>query len=79
MDKRTYFRYSTERSAKLYLDGGKTVRGVVRNLSTTGACLEVEDVKTIPDIFFARIQGKDQRVQCHVVWRNGNLIGVACL
>jgi len=79
MDKRTYFRYPTERSAKLYLDDRRSVQAVVRNLSTTGACIEVEDVKTIPDMFFARIQGMNQRVQCHVVWRDGNLIGVACL
>jgi hypothetical protein len=76
---RSTFRYRTNRLAKIYSDSGRTIECIVCDLSTRGARLEVADAKQIPDNFFLIIQGMSDRFQCHVVWKNGNMIGVEYL
>jgi hypothetical protein len=76
---RTAFRYRTNRSAKIFLNGGGIIECLVRDLSTRGARLEVADPKQISGDFFLMIQGMSDRFQCHVVWQTGNVIGVQYL
>ena len=76
-NRRASFRYPTNRPAKIYLRDGGSFRCAVRNLSVHGACLEVSDVNEVPDIFYVRIQGLNEKTQCQVVWRNGKLVGIS--
>lgn len=48
----------------------------VRNLTTIGACLEVESPVGIPDDFVLVIESDRSRQPCHVIWRSANRIGV---
>ncbi len=48
----------------------------VRNLSPSGACLEVESPVGIPDDFVLVIEQDHLKQPCHVVWRTANRIGV---
>ena len=76
---RSAFRFRTLRLAKIYPNSGKAIECCVRDLSTRGARLEVADPEQVPDNFFLIIQGMSDRFQCHVVWKNGNAIGVEYL
>lgn len=48
----------------------------VRNLSPNGACLDVASPFGIPDDFILAIESDRLRQPCHVIWRNGNRMGV---
>jgi PilZ domain len=52
---------------------------VVRNLSSTGASLEVVSPIGIPDSFVLVIRSEKSDVKhpCHVVWRKEHRLGVA--
>ena len=49
----------------------------VRNLSATGAALEVVSPLYIPDRFKLIVQTDNLNQPCHVVWRKERRIGVA--
>lgn len=55
--------------------GGLSCR--VRNVSDTGACLEIESPQGIPNKFFLLIDGDKRGRQARVVWREGRKLGVA--
>ena len=48
----------------------------VRNLSDTGACVEVTSPLGIPDDFTLFIEHDHLQRSCHVAWRTPNRIGV---
>ena len=48
----------------------------IRNLSPSGACLEVESPVGIPDDFVLVIESDRFKQPCHVVWRTANRLGV---
>ena len=48
----------------------------IRNLSGTGACLQVESVVGIPDSFTLVIATERSHRACRVVWRKSNRIGI---
>jgi hypothetical protein len=50
---------------------------LVRNVSATGACLQVESPFGIPPSFDLVIASDRTRHPCHVVWRADQRIGVA--
>jgi hypothetical protein len=56
--------------------GGGTIDCTVRNLSETGAALEVSSPVGIPEHFTLLIEPNHIRVPCHVVWRTDTRIGV---
>ena len=56
---------------------GAGIDCTVRNLSETGAALEVVSVVGIPTEFSLVIQSDNINRKCHVVWRKMNRIGVA--
>jgi hypothetical protein len=49
---------------------------VIRNLSETGAALEVESQAGIPDSFTLLIKPERIKRDCQVAWRSGKRIGV---
>ena len=57
--------------------GGGVIDCVVRNLSTTGAALEVPSPVGIPDQFALIVAADKSQYRCAVVWRKERRIGVA--
>jgi PilZ domain len=57
--------------------GGSTINCAVRNVSETGAALEVASPLYIPDRFTLVVQTDQLRRPCHIVWRQEKRIGVA--
>ena len=57
--------------------GGGAIDCSVRNLSETGAALEVVTPLFIPDRFTLSVRTDQFRRPCHVVWRKQRRIGVA--
>jgi hypothetical protein len=49
----------------------------VRNISETGAALEIPQQAIVPHEFKLVITTEQISRQCHVIWRKGNRIGVA--
>jgi PilZ domain len=56
--------------------GGGAIDCTVRNLSETGAALEVTTPVGIPERFTLVIEADQRQVQCHLVWRKERRIGV---
>ena len=63
------------KGASAVLPGGGVIDCVVKDLSDTGARLQVVDVLSIPDHFELQIPGA-KSAQVTVVWRKGRMIGV---
>jgi PilZ domain len=57
--------------------GGGTIDCTVRNLSDTGAALDVTSPVGIPDHFTLVLPADGSHRACHVVWRTEKRIGVA--
>ncbi len=55
---------------------GGTIDCTVRNLSLTGASIEIENQDGIPDKFTLVVPGDKLYLRCHVVWRKTYRIGV---
>jgi hypothetical protein len=56
--------------------GGYAIDCVLRNLSETGAALEVSSPVGIPDQFVLVVPAEESRHRCSVVWRKERRIGV---
>jgi hypothetical protein len=57
--------------------GGGGLDCTVRNLSETGAAVEVVTPMFIPDRFTLFIPSDDFKRPCHIVWRKERRIGLA--
>ena len=57
--------------------GGGGIDCIVRNLSETGAALEVVTPLFIPDRFTLSIPSNQFKRPCHIVWRKETRIGIA--
>jgi hypothetical protein len=57
--------------------GGGGIDCTVRNLSETGAALEVVTPLFIPDRFTLFVPSDQLKRPCHIVWRKEKRIGVA--
>jgi hypothetical protein len=57
--------------------GGGAIDCLIRNLSSSGAALEVSSQLGIPEKFVLAVPGDGLRLHCDVMWRNGYRIGVA--
>jgi hypothetical protein len=62
------------KSGKIVL-GARTVACTVRNLSETGACLEIDSIFGVPTTFEFVLPERFRRA-CRVVWSNGSRMGV---
>jgi hypothetical protein len=57
--------------------GCARVNCTVRNLSVTGAMIEVQTSDVIPHEIILDILSRGARLPCHVVWRHHRRLGVA--
>jgi hypothetical protein len=57
--------------------GGYKIPSTIRDLSTTGAALEVSDQKEITAAFTLIVPEDGLKLPCHVVWRRDHRIGIA--
>ena len=55
---------------------GTPARCIVRNLSKTGACLELGHDDPAPDDFLLVFDSDQSHFRCRVVWRKDSRIGV---
>ncbi|HXX09767.1 MAG TPA: PilZ domain-containing protein [Pseudolabrys sp.] len=76
VENRTNPRVRTLKGGSIIFGVGSTVDCVIRNLSETGACLEVASPIGIPDEFSLQIKPDSTKRDCHVVWRAANRIGL---
>ena len=70
-------RYRVSKAATIKFVGGGPIDCVVRNLSVTGAAIEVPNQAGIPDSFLLVIPDDGLRLPCHIAWRTDYRIGVA--
>jgi hypothetical protein len=75
-NKRTAPRQRVLKAGKIAF-GGASIDCTVRNLSETGAALDVVSVVGIPTDFSSVVQSDDTSRKCCVAWRKPNRIGVA--
>ena len=64
------------KAGKISFGGGAAFDCTVRNLSETGAALEVISPVGIPERFTLLIDADHIHVPCRVIWRNEKRIGV---
>jgi hypothetical protein len=69
-------RYRVNKPAKID-HGGDKINCTIRDLSATGAALEISDVVRLPANFTLIIPEDRLRLPCRVVWRTEYRIGVA--
>lgn len=74
-DKRIVSRHRVFKTGKIVFDGA-VIDCTVRNISRTGAALEVDSPVGIPHNFILVIETDRVRRACHVVWRKERRIGV---
>ena len=70
-------RHRVLKTGAIELSGGGAISCAVKNLSASGASLEVVSALHIPDRLTLFIQGERLKRPCHVVWRKEKRIGVA--
>lgn len=70
-------RFRVMKAAKIDYGGVKTPC-MIRDLSVTGAALEISELNgTIPATFNLIMPEDGLKLPCHVIWRRGFKIGVA--
>ena len=75
VETRIAFRHRVSKAATIEF-GGDAIDCMVRNLSTTGAALEVFSQLGIPAKFTLVVPGDALHLPCAVVWRKDYRIGV---
>ena len=56
---------------------GNTLNCLIRNISISGAALEVTNPLDIPERFDLVFKADGTRIPCHLIWRRAEQIGVA--
>jgi hypothetical protein len=69
-------RFRVTKAAKIEY-GNIKIACTIRDLSTTGAALELSDRSKIPDAFMLVVPDDGLKLPCHVVWRREFRIGIA--
>ena len=69
-------RVRTFKGGSIIFGAAAAIDCVVRNMSETGAALEVESPVGIPDEFMLFIKPERVKRQCRVAWRSAKRIGV---
>ena len=65
------------KAGTIAFNGDAGISCTVRNLSATGAALDVASPLGIPDHFTLIFEGDHSARPCHIVWRKEKRIGVA--
>ena len=76
MERRRAPRRRTFKGGTISVAHAGTVGCVVRNISTTGACLEIESLAAVPHDFTLVIKPECSQWSCHIVWCEARRIGV---
>lgn len=74
---RTAQRHRVLKGGTISFNGAAGISCTVRNVSDTGAALEVTSPVGIPSAFTLVIDNDHVAKRCHVVWRKEKRIGVA--
>jgi hypothetical protein len=69
-------RFRVSKAATIEFIGGRPTNCVIRNLSVTGAAIELSDLRGVPDSFLLVMADDGLRLPCRIVRRSGYLIGV---
>ena len=69
-------RHRTLKGGSILFGFAAAIDCVIRNLSVTGACLEVDSSVGIPDDFTLLIKPEHLKRNCRVAWRAARRIGV---
>jgi len=64
------------KAGRIAFGGGAAIDCTIRNLSETGAALEVTSPVGIPERFTLVIEADHSHVSCRIVWRTERRIGV---
>jgi hypothetical protein len=78
-EKRLSPRLRTIKGGTIMFGAAAAIDCIIRNMSDTGASLEVEGPTGIPDDFTLLIRPEIIKRSCHVVWRTDRRIGVRFL
>jgi hypothetical protein len=77
LERRAVPRQRTYKGARISFAGDRSVINcIVRNVSSTGAALEVDSPVGVPDTFNLVFVGGEPYRMCQVMWRRGRRIGV---
>lgn len=74
-EKRRSPRRRTLKGGTIFFGVAASVDCTIRNMSETGAALEIESLVGIPDDFTLLIKPELLKRKCRVVWRSGKRIG----
>ena len=75
-DRRSSHRRRTFKVGLIAFNGAGGITGRVKNISDTGAALEVESIIGIPNEFVLDIESDHFRRSCRVVWKQPTRMGV---
>ena len=78
-EKRISPRSPKQESAKIIVNRSHVTDCLVRNLSETGACLEVHSIVGIPEVFDLMINGESFMRICEFRWALEGCVGVKFL
>lgn len=76
-ERRTSGRQRTFKGGSISFEIASGIECTVRNLSHTGASLDVRGEIPVPDDFDLIIKPEGIKRLCHVVWRSGSRVGVS--
>ena len=75
-DRRSTPRHRTFKGGSISFDRFAGIECVVRNISDTGACIEMDCPGSVLQDFSLIIRPENIRRVCHLVWRGDHRIGV---
>ena len=75
-ERRDKSRHRVLKAGTIEFGGGGAIDCTIRNLSDTGAALDVTSPVGIPDHFKLLVQADGTHLACTVVWRKEKRIGV---
>ena len=75
-DRRSAPRHRTFKGGSISFARFAGIECVVRNLSASGACLEMDCPGSLPEDFSLIIKPENVRRACHLVWRSDHRLGV---
>jgi hypothetical protein len=77
IDRRQAERHKTYKGAQILCGAGPPIIGcIVRNLSLTGACLEVDGIVQTSHLLNLMFDSDGSKKACQVVWREERRMGV---
>jgi len=76
VDHRRKPRLRTFKGGSILFGMAAAIDCIIRNMSESGAALEVESPGSVPDDFTLLIKPEIIERECHVVWRSAGRLGV---